>query len=296
MEIFSSCTEKYCVGSETRCLRAPPFLSADSLRGCCKMEKSDSGKDCSDAAEAVDQCLEKCLPGCVLETATAYLDCSRTISPCRFDNCVTGIALDRDWIDVKGDDNDIFYEQLSNDLEGKVFSDSCESTEEKAKLVCDIGKSCCETCNPELGAVMNCVVNDMMRPWLFTRGGEFSSDEECAKLSAGTNGTEACATLLGAGDKRQLMEARRTLTETEEMAVSNETGKCMEELRWNVMMGNVTEAGEGYTNCVTIAGAKILETDDYGNDDDGSSSSSSATGGFVFAMTAAFFLALISIA
>merc|ERR1712176_1283072 len=110
------------------------------------------------------------------------------------------------------------------------------------------------------------------------------------------DGTEACATLLGAGDKRQLMEARRTLTETEEMAVSNETGKCMEELRWNVMGGNVTEAGEGYTNCVTIAGAKILETDDYGNDDDGSSSSSSATGGFVFAMTAAFFLALISIA
>merc|ERR1711862_198582 len=231
------------------------------------------------------------------DTATAYLDCSRTVSPCRFDNCVTGIALDRDWINVEGDEDE-FYKQLAEYLDSKGFSDSCESTEEKAKLVCDIGKSCCETCNPELGEVMNCVVNNMTRPWLFTqdRTGVFSSDEECAKLSAGKDGNEACATLLGAGDKRQLMEARRTLTETEEMAVSNETGKCMEELRWNVMLGNVTEAGEGYTNCVTIAGAKILETDDYGSDDDDSPSSSSATGGFVFAMTTAFLPALISIA
>lgn len=279
---FQVCVQQFCMNTE--CLGAPPYTNVPSLASCCGMDSN-----CRDYADQMETCLDDCLPECIEESIRSYLECSdqsALTGTCNMEDCITRIALDRDFIDVGGNANE-FFEELADDLENTGFTADCSSTVEKATLVCETGESCCNYCNPQLGMVMNCVVNVMIRPWQKTvvdNQSYDSNDDACEALTEGPNsqpGYRACGDMLA---RRQLndvivnvvAEGNKTTMDvvaegnktTTEVVVGDKakdaTAKCMGQMKWSIALGNVTEAGGGMVNCATVEGARILEKDDSG--------------------------------
>jgi len=280
---FQSCVKESCIDDKLYCMLAPPFSSSVTLGNCCNF-----GSDCSEAAKKLDICTgydydcgsdsskecekpKPCLPSCVESSIAKYLSCSYKSSlqdTCVMSDCVTKIALDRDWINVTSKE-DNFLEKLGESLEDQQFSNDCTSTSAKALEVCKIGQSCCDGCNPELGMVMHCIVNEVIRPWQkeeTTRDSFDSDDDECADLSKGRNnkpGEEACCGLLD-GEcerrQRQLTDLEGTTGGVVNDKVAAATEKCMEGMKWNVALGNSTAAGSDTMNCVVVEGARMLES------------------------------------
>jgi len=278
-DTFQSCVKQFCKddnenGDDKKyCLASPPYTSSTSLGGCCGFDN-----DCMETAPKVDDCTANCLPSCVEPSISRYLSCaerSNLSGSCAMEDCITKITLDRSWIDVgESSDGEDFFEKLGESLEEQSFSNDCQSTNDKGKEVCQIGASCCDSCNPKLGVVMNCIVNEMIRPWQKsedTFGDSFDSSEDaCSDFRAGTinnPGKEACATLLGTERQRQLTDMEETTDETEEVVsekAMKSTEECMKGMKWNIALGNVTEAGSITMNCVVIEGARMLEIDEEG--------------------------------
>lgn len=229
--------------------------------------------DCPDYAAKVDSCLRNCLPRCVDPELRDYFGCAAnkvTQGPCRIENCVTRIALKREWID--GDSDDSFFEDLGDDLRNVAQLGDCDGTDDYAKEICQISNECCEPCTEKMGILMNCVVNDLVRPYQYqitnTAGSyQFDSDDKCSNLDI-DDGKGACPFLLGG---RILEETNKTMMEGEmaeepmpptDPKVNELADKCMNQLKYNVGMGNVTQAGEEFMSCAAVEGARILDVED----------------------------------
>jgi hypothetical protein len=201
------------------------------------------------------------------------------------EDCVTSIALERDWtVDAEGD----FFEQLGESLENTQFSEDCTSTNEKAKEVCKLGKDCCAVCNPELGKVMHCIVNEVTRPWIKSEGFDpswDSSEDECPELSV-SDGEGACSGLLG-GRKRQLTDTEETTGGDVSDKTAAATEKCMKGMKMNVALGNVTAASSDTINCVVVEGARMLEKDEEAPKESNSAASPKSVLSAAFLLVAA---------
>jgi len=265
-DTFQSCVKEFCIDDKLYCLAAPPYVSSAALASCCGFDS-----DCEASAPKIDVCTEQCIPSCVEKSISEYLSCSERSNlsgACVMEDCITRIALDRDWIDVgENSDGSNFFDKLGDDLNDQPFSTDCDSTDAKGKKVCAIGADCCSGCNPELGVVMHCIVNEMIRPWLKSDSFD-SDDDECSALSAGTNsnpGKKACETLLDSRRERQLTDMEETTDETDGVVsdtAMKATQECMKGMKWNVALGNATEAGSATINCVVVEGARMLQPDD----------------------------------
>jgi len=264
------CIEEHC-GPD--CLQTPRFDSVGSLPDCCDMP-SDS--ECTSAAGVVENCLENCLPECVQEKVTDYLQCNtltstmRSVSGCNLDDCMTQIALDREWVggDDDSDDSlantDKFFKQLTDDIKSisGTSAESCDGAEDKAKSVCAIGGTCCAPCNPELSDVMDCVVNDLVRP--FQLESDFDSRDDDCNLE--------CSQLLN--QRRELGEetnTTNTTTATTATATKNAVARaeaekalkpCFTNMNLQIVLGNITNAGDALINCMVNESVKVLVTDD----------------------------------
>lgn len=232
--------------------------------------------DCADYAEKVDSCLRDCLPACLDPELRDYLNCAaRRVGglndgPCRIEDCVTRIALQREWIDGGSDES--FFEDLGEDLTQVAQLGDCVGTDLYAKEICQISNECCEPCTPRMGILMNCVVNELVRPYQYQitnqdGGYEFSDDDKCSNLDI-DSGRGACPFYLGG---RMLEETNKTTMDGEmakepmpptDPKVDELADKCMNALKYNVGMGNVTQAGEEFMSCAAVEGARILDVED----------------------------------
>merc|ERR1719491_249812 len=268
----------------TGCLGAPPYTSTPSLATCCDMDSN-----CQDYADQMETCLEDCLPECIEESIGEYLQCSdqsALTGTCNMEDCITGIALEADYLAVDGDEDD-FLQELADDLEDTGFTADCSSTVEKATTVCETGRTCCNYCNPQLGMMINCVVNVMIRPWQKSEISESydSDDDACEALTAGPGnqpseyGRHACRDMLAGrqltdvvvnvvaeGNKTTMDVVAEGNKTTTEVVVGDKakdaTAKCMEQMKWGIALGNVTEAGGGMVNCAAVEGARMLKKGD----------------------------------
>jgi len=302
---FQGCVEDKCINGDNKefCLGEAQYLTTSVVLGIC----CGFGDSCLQSAEKMDTCTgmgmdsddindgESCLPSCVSSSINEYFECmDPSDNSCSMEDCVTSIALQNDWIidpDANSDGGD-FFEQLGESLEDVSYSDDCTSTNEKALRVCEIGESCCQGCNPELGMVMHCIVNEVTRPWIKAKSGFDSSwdssEDECPELSAGSSsdGKDACSGFL---DRRQ-----RQLTDTEETTggdVSDKsaaaTEKCMKSMKMNVALGNATAAGSETINCVVVEGARMLEKEEEAPKESNAAASPKSVLSAVFLVVAA---------
>jgi len=291
---WAVCLESSCRGSDSSCLDY--FPNADSLQSCCNMDN-----DCGETSRKIDTCLNDCLPSCVSDTVNNYMQCTtyRSANPCNIEDCITGIVLDRSWAPDAASSTKKFLENLEDDLENTKYSgeDGCSTTEAKATEVCRIGKTCCDPCNEQLGDVMNCVVNEMIRPWMgFSDDCETDCDElPVRKLQESGAFTTGNSTL----DK-----------ELSVMAVEK-TNECTNSLKTQIILGegnsSVTsaewgpKAGENFMNCVVLAGVnatagdQAMTKDSDDSHDHSNHGSSSATNGLTFLSFTASLVALNNI-
>lgn len=259
--------------------------------------------DCEDTSLKIDTCLNDCLPSCVSDTVNNYMQCTtyRSANPCNIEDCITGIVLDRSWSPDAASNTEDFLEMLGTDLSLKKYNgeDGCSTTEAKATEVCRIGKTCCDPCNEQLGDAMNCVVNEMIRPWMgFSDDCETDCDDlPVRKLQESGAFTTGNSTL----DK-----------ELSAMAVEK-TNECTNSLKTQIILGegnsSVTsaewgpKAGEDFMNCVVLAGVNATagdqtmtkDSDDHDGHDHSSHGSSSATNGLTFLSFTASLVALNNI-
>jgi len=302
---FTICINEYCGGSKEYCLGSPPFASAYNLVTCC-----DMSNECSDYGKEADNCVAECLPDCVEETTINYMTCSlyQSTRDCEITDCISGIVLDRQWSDIDATNSDEFFQKLAEDLDQQSYFEAkdCVGTESKAKEVCDIGDSCCQDCNDGLSDVMDCIVNDMVRPWQLGYYGLDSSDSEY-----GGDCDMSCASRRKLQEPYVFSSGNETLdAELKEMSVSR-VASCATNMQLLLIKQNTTlgegnnntnwveNAGDEYLNCMVTAGVnatgEIVEDGDSDSHDHGHSSSS-ATSGLTFLTFAASLLALNNIA
>jgi len=273
---FQLCLETYTCDSDA-ILRSPNMRGVATTCGMGTLQDGNHEIKCRETGDKLDQCMRTCLPECILEETQDYFQCAANSAECNIEDCVTKIALNQEWLD-RADDGE-FFEKLGEELtEISMFETDCDGTDDKAKKVCEIGELCCGGCNEELGAVMHCVVNELVRPYqyglIYTDGdvGEFSSSDECENI-AEKNGKEACTTLLG--ERRKLTDVvNSTMTTMPEVSpeAAAAAEKCVGALNVAIGTNDVTNGADTFVNCVSVEGARLLESGDEETEDAGTDS------------------------
>ena len=289
----------------TRCLdestdEGSAVESLDGLVECCSFD-SDCERDLEDAQD----CLEFCLDSCVGDQAEEYLDCIRGAaedSDCDLDECIDGFLSDDiedDLEDTLGDSEDIF--SLSA-LEGRIVRIDEEELEDCGLLAefidsaCEIGQDCCDECEGELAVFLDCLVNDIVIP--------FVSIERNTTIDTCPIDTDDCELITddeGSRKKRRRAKEHKPLSLEEEQlfqralslpskkALQNKrsakreamitdfkkamtsgrrlnTGynttsaiaACEATMRMNIVAANMTHAMNEYTECVSVAAIETL--------------------------------------
>lgn len=268
--------------------------SLDELVDCCDFD-SDCERDLEDAQE----CLEFCLDSCIADEAEEYLDCIRDEAEensCDLDDCIDGFLSDDlpDELDESlSSSSDLFSLEA---LERRIVLidenqlEDCNLLGDFVDSVCDIGTDCCSRCEEELGEFVNCLVNDIVIP--------FVSIELNKTIPTCPIDTEECELEdSGRKERRQRRAEKNPPTEEEEQLIQralslprksqnkrnarkeaivadfrnavtsrrltsyNNTAAiaaCEASMRMNVVAHNMTHAMNVYTECVSIAAIETL--------------------------------------
>jgi len=271
-DIFQECVKDYCIDSDgsygeskESCLDEPLYTDMGQLAECCLMSDRSGSDECVDAGEHINGCLTDCLPDCVEETIGNYMTCylyrDSIEDECDLSDCITKIALDKEWVGDELNDEDAFFEALEESLQEGSASDKleCDGAEEKATAVCNIGKSCCENCNPRLGEMMDCIVNTVVRPWQIMKFEKnpddyYDCETECDRLGV---------------DRRDLAEDAASLTgdAAQDKAIREQSviaaKPCLDNMRSTIAVsGNMTAIGPDTINCVVVESARVLQKDE----------------------------------
>jgi hypothetical protein len=274
--------------------------SLEDLVDCCSFD-SDCERDLEDAQD----CLEFCLDSCIADEAEEYLDCIRDEaerSSCDLDECIDDFLSD-DLVDdldsSLSSSNDLFsieaLERRIVRIEEEQLED-CNLLADFVDSACDIASDCCERCEEELGEFIDCLVNDIVIP--------FVSIELNRTIDTCPIDTENCELDLEAeresgSRKKRRAEESRPLSEQEEKlfaralalpkksqkqsernakkeAIAAEFRKtmgsrrltaynnteavqaCEATMRLNVVAHNMTHAMNVYTECISVAAIESL--------------------------------------
>jgi len=169
--MFTNCINQYCDENDP-CFDT--FYDAQDLGKCCGMPQ---GGECKKAGKQAQKCFDTCLPSCVKVSTNDFFDCTFKYggtTGCDRADCFQKLALDREWMysssstDSDSSDDTDFFLQLGDHMQTMSDDDaeSCVGATDKAKEVCGIGDDCCKSCNGELSAISDCLVNEVVRPYL----------------------------------------------------------------------------------------------------------------------------------
>lgn len=297
---LKKCVDSYCVDTgDEACLAAPPYLTMVDIADCCRFT-SRAEAYCTVAARKVDTCIDSCLPTCVEETIVDYMECANFRSSnedCSISDCITKIALEKEWVGDELNDEEKFFEKLQDSLvvQGQDESLECDNNEAKATSVCEIGQNCCDNCNPYLGDVIDCIVNEVVRPWQFSYFGEtFDSDNDCEAdcdrlTRRGRRLLDDTTTTSYTGDA----EEDKALRAKAQLAAK----PCLDGMKNSVALsGNMSNIGGETMNCVVVEGARTLSTEDGAtqeNEKKESSAKSAAAASIASALLAAAAAAVV---
>jgi hypothetical protein len=267
--------------------------SIDSLVDCCDF----SGKDCEDDLEEVQDCLGACLDVCLRDIAVEYVDCIRDETgsrKCELSECLDGLLGD----DIEEDagigsgsgSGDIFdVRNIANTIDSieEDDLDDCSLLEDFVDTICDIGDSCCDRCQSDLGTLIDCLVNDIVIPFVAIERNETirscpidtdkcELDKKAIREQRKQNNralTKEEEELFdralklpkrneGMFNKRNLKrEATMKNSERRRLDKTNSTAlieACENKMRMNIIAHNITHATNKYMECVSTSAIQIM--------------------------------------
>jgi hypothetical protein len=161
--LLANCLDPSRSGSEVE--------SLDELVDCC-----DFDRDCENDLEDVQDCLSGCLDSCISDFAEDYLECIQDEAgsrDCDLGECIDGFLNDdiedELSLDGGGKSNDLFsVKAITKRIENIEDDDleDCELMADFVDSVCDVGEDCCDRCQEELGLFVDCLVNDIVIPFV----------------------------------------------------------------------------------------------------------------------------------
>jgi hypothetical protein len=264
----------------------------DSLVDCCGF----TDKDCEDDLQEVQDCLGACLDVCIRDIAVAYVDCIRDETGTR--KCVLGECLDgllgddiEDEIGIGGSGDIFDLRNVANtidDIEERDLKD-CNLLEDFVKTVCDLGDACCDRCQEDLGLLVDCLVNDIVIPFVAiernetilscpidTKKCEIDKQALRAQRESQRALTREEEVLFdralqlpkkkeGTTKRNPQREALMRRNESRKLGVSNSTAlieACENKMRMDIIATNMTHATSKYMECVTTSAIQtMVETD-----------------------------------
>merc|ERR1712032_544099 len=202
---------------------------------------------------------------------------------CRSEDCLTSLVLTYDIILTGGNQNDL-VEEIGEEISDNVGNlGNCDESNALAKDVCEVNGLCCPSCDEELGMLINCVVNNVYRPFIVESDGNdvFSEDDICDEINE-KDGEKACENVmdmrrLAKKDMRKLAEnttepaddSMMTTEEEEEVdpVVLAKQQECQKKFR-TTMMYNVTAATSELLKCNAEASVAVLDEVDKSEEEE----------------------------
>lgn len=256
----------------------------DDLIDCCKMEK-----DCEKELEEAQECVQECFDPCIGDTAKAYLECiddenkGVDSNKCSRQTCLDGFLDDlEDDADFSGDVLDLKnVEKRLKKIDQEDLED-CELLSDFVDAVCDIGDDCCEKCNEDLAIVVDCLINDIVIPYvaieLNTTIEVCPIDEDCGITTeksrkkdrhlAHENELVQKALSLkhkqGGQSKRNLAREAALKNADKKRALQTDVSsdqaveECQSAMTMNMIAHNITYATSIFMECVTVAAIAVL--------------------------------------
>ena len=279
--------------------------SLDGLVECCQMEN-----DCEKELEDAQECVQNCFDPCIRETSLAYLDCINDENDgvdsnrCSRQSCLDGFLEDlEDDADFSGDILDLGnVEKRLTKIEQEDLEE-CSLLEDFVEAACDIGEDCCERCNTELATTVDCLINDIVIPFvaieLNTTIEECPISEDCKLEFSGSRKAKARKTTaqeeeifnkalsltkradgLGQSKRNLAREAALKKADRNRVLEAAQTSEeavtaCENAMNMNTISHNVTFAVSKFMECLTAAGISMLP--DEVASGDGTSAASAAS-------------------
>jgi hypothetical protein len=125
----------------------------EELVECCGLDNK-----CEKTLETAQDCIGVCIDGCLQDAGTAYTECLGDEKKCSKGGCAAALSDVDD--PASGDAEKTVSKLKPEDLQ------DCEDVGKFYKEVCKTGKDCCKDCNPELADVLDCMINDIVIPYL----------------------------------------------------------------------------------------------------------------------------------
>lgn len=286
----------------------------DDLSKCCNFDNS-----CKDTMAEVQLCLVQCIDSCLPATSQAWFDCVQDETGhhgCSRTACWDEFYLDEVKDDLKfggSSDGDLFdFEHVQARIEKLALDDmdDCSLLEDFVETACKAGDDCCDKCQPELAATIDCLINDVITPYV---GRQLNKTLPACPITVEceTNFSTAVARNggdSGKGGKRDLSEddiesfhkvlrrlpsssssSSKRSARTKEAILQKMKEKrqlqadqgvdqqeasmalCQRKMETNVLVHNMTYAANSYMACIDKAVFEVLE-----DPDDSSSSATSS--------------------
>jgi hypothetical protein len=301
-----------------------PVEDIKDLSECCKDgieargEKWDN--DCEKTFEEVAACLQaNCFSSCLVTDAQNWFDCIQDKTDdvtgdkkCSRQSCINGLFEEEEDDAPFGDGNSIdatvqedledtaeFIEignskdsifdvdnvaSLFEEIAGEVSD--CTVLEPFTESVCRVGDTCCEECNTEMATVLNCLVNQVVAPFVaiaanitgplicpipencevdkkkrFLNAMEGRDENAMVDIPASVDYSLAMPKMV------QKFEDRRRLQNTTE---ADDAQYCVDQMEMNIIAHNMTYAANKFMECTASAGLARLQ-DPAAETDSGSS-------------------------
>eukprot|EP00339_Tiarina_fusa_P022542 CAMPEP_0117040888 /NCGR_PEP_ID=MMETSP0472-20121206/28590_1 /TAXON_ID=693140 ORGANISM="Tiarina fusus, Strain LIS" /NCGR_SAMPLE_ID=MMETSP0472 /ASSEMBLY_ACC=CAM_ASM_000603 /LENGTH=366 /DNA_ID=CAMNT_0004751751 /DNA_START=106 /DNA_END=1206 /DNA_ORIENTATION=+ len=272
------------------------------LSDCC-----DFDRGCENDLGGVQDCLTDCLDTCIQDDADAYLQCVRTETGsrgCELTACLDGFLSDdiEDDLSLAGSEDIFDIRSIANTV-SQISEDDvadCELLRDFIETTCDLGRSCCDRCDSELGAMVGCLINDIVIPFIAietnttiakcpideqdcelgrtdSRKASAVTPEEAELFNKAVNlpkgGTSKAGTTKR-NTKREAIVAGAKKRRLEGSTTDEEIAACESQMRLDIVASNMTHATNKYMECIT--GAAIMSLEDEETDDSEGGSAASA--------------------
>jgi hypothetical protein len=260
--------------------------SLEDFSECCDFDGS-----CEKDLESAEDCVTSCIDPCIREAPKEYIDCINdevrddpASTKCGRQACINGF-LDEDGLEDELGGSGLDLKNLQDKI-SKINAEDledCSLLEDFVNEVCEVGEDCCEKCNKELGAVVDCLINDVVVPMLAiqlnttvatcpidTDKCELKVRRELSQEQVGQfNRLVSSAKKTPPQSKRDLIKDasyRRVLQDG-----PKNVDDCEGEIQKGMLLTNVTDGANKYMECVIGAATDVMVAVEEEDETSGSS-------------------------
>jgi hypothetical protein len=313
-DLVANYDEELCCFFPEKSERQAQVNDIEELSDCCSDGLSRANvrwnDRCEDIFDEVAQCLvDNCFGLCLVRDANAWFQCIQDRTDditgdkgCSRQVCINGLFDEEEGDSPAGDGNDIDFTVQENledqkdsfieignskdsifDLEnvGALFEgiantiSDCSVLDTFTESVCRVGDQCCEDCNTEMATVMDCLLNQVVAPFVaiaanvsgplicpvptdcvISRRDRFLNAMEGQEGQVSAGGRVAVDYTLGMPKMVRMFEERRRLQNTTEV---DDAQFCVDQMAMNTVAHNMTYAANKFMECTASAGLAQLQ-------------------------------------